>query len=246
MKLGVLITHQPNPHEPRSLPNLMRQIEELEFESIWVPHTVGRGLPTPDPLMTLAVASGATKKVKLGTAVLQVPLLEMTNLVQQLLSLSQVCGERLRIGIGAGSTESDFQAHGKNFESRFSVFWKSVKFLKDGLRTGKLDDVDLSALVSDGGSKVPLYLGSWGNTVERAAREFSGWIASAAYRSDEEVCAALGRYRDSDGQNAIVSTILGVPDTAALAERLARFNDAGFDEAVVALMPNSPSLETIR
>ena len=84
--------------------------------------------------------------------------------------------------------------------------------------------------------------------MERAAREFDGWIASAHYRTAEEVVTALGRYREAGGGRAIVSTIQIAPDAdlGELKARLDMFADAGFDDAVVMLLPGGHSPAEIR
>jgi len=52
-----------------------RLIERIGFDGIWIGDSIGRGpRPRPDPLMYLAVAAAATERVKVGTAILQVPL----------------------------------------------------------------------------------------------------------------------------------------------------------------------------
>ena len=94
----------------------------------------------------------------------------------------------------------------------------------------------------------PLYLGTWGKGVERAAAAFDGWIASAHYRSADQVIAALGRYRQAGGGRAVVSTIQLPPgaDLGELRAKLDRFSEAGFDDAVVLILPGGPSPGSVR
>ena len=93
-----------------------------------------------------------------------------------------------------------------------------------------------------------MLLGSWGKGVERAARSFDGWIASAHYRTPDQVVAALAEFRAAHGGRAIVSTIQLNADTdlGELAERLNRFADAGFDDTVVMFLPGAPAPEQVR
>ena len=89
---------------------------------------------------------------------------------------------------------------------------------------------------------------SWGQGVERAAREFSGWIASGHYRTPDELSAALDRYRSAGGSRAIVSTIQ-LPASRTLdetAELLARYEAMGFDDAVVMFLPGGVSPGDVR
>ncbi len=113
---------------------------------------------------------------------------------------------------------------------------------------GKLGEVDLSPWAAVRGGP-PMLLGAWGgNGVERAAKSYSGWIASAAYRTPAEVIAALQRFRGAGGRRAIVSTIqLGAStDLGATRDVLGAFATAGFDDAVVMLMPGGPTAAHVR
>ncbi|TMA84288.1 MAG: LLM class flavin-dependent oxidoreductase, partial [Deltaproteobacteria bacterium] len=73
-----------------------------------------------DPLTALAVAATVTRRIELGTGVLQVPLRNPVELAQRVLTTHLVSGKRLRLGVGAGSTAADFAALGLDFTARFS------------------------------------------------------------------------------------------------------------------------------
>jgi alkanesulfonate monooxygenase SsuD/methylene tetrahydromethanopterin reductase-like flavin-dependent oxidoreductase (luciferase family) len=162
-------------------------------------------------------------------------------------SLQQLCGHRLILGVGAGSTQADFDVVGANYANRFADFTRNIAALREIFRTGALGGTALSPWPAVLGGP-PLFLGSWGNAVTRAARRFDGWIASANYRTPDEVVAALARYRAAGGGRAIVSTIqlpAGI-DLGELKARLDRFADAGFDDAVVMFLPGGPTPAQIR
>ena len=114
-------------------------------------------------------------------------------------------------------------------------------------RAGGEGDADLSPWPSVQGGP-PLFLGTWGRGVERAAREFDGWIASASYRTTDQVIDAHGRFRAAGGGRAVVSTIQLPPgvDLGVARERLARFAEAGFDDAVVLILPGGPEPGAVR
>lgn len=72
-------------------------------------------------------------------------------------------------------------------------------------------------------------------------------IASGAYRTPEEIAAALAVYREHGGGRALVSTIVINSDDVGLArERLAAFAEIGVDDAIVMVIPGTLSLETVR
>ena len=91
-------------------------------------------------------------------------------------------------------------------------------------------------------------LGTWGQNVKRAATEFDGWIASGMHRTPAECGEAMKTYREAGGQRAIVSTIVvtGNTDIGDLREQLTSYVEAGFDDAVLKVYPEAPSLEALR
>lgn len=247
MRLGALlgpVTQAQNPHE---LAEQARTYVAEGFDSLWSAQAVGRGFMITDPFVTLSVAASVTETVELGTAVLQVPLYHPMEFAHRVFSLMQVCGGRFILGIGTGSTESDFAAFGRSYATRHRDFAASVAQLREVFAEGKSGDVDLSPWPAVRGGP-PLFLGSWGAGVERAAEHYDGWIASGHYRAPDEVIAALERYRGAGGGRAIVSTLMITPqdDLGEKAEMLGRFAEAGFDDAVVMIQPGGHSPAEVR
>ena len=64
----------------------------------------------------------------------------------------------------------------------------------------------------------------------------------------DEIIEGLNQYRSANGKRAIVSTIQVTKDTdiGELKDKLNRFSDAGFDDAVVMFLPGAPSIDQIR
>ena len=248
MRLGALLAliGSPDP-APSALADRARQLVGEGYESLWVPQAIGRGFMLSDPFVALTVAATATEGVELGTAVLQAPLYHPVDLAHRILSTMQVCGDRLRIGLGVGSTQRDFDSLDGDYESRFRRFGSDVERLRSLLATGASDEVELTPWPATRGGP-PLLLGSWGAGVARAASDWDGWIASAMHRSPDEVLGALARYSAAGGGRAIVSTIRMLPsaDLGEVQDELARYADAGFDDAVVFFLPGGPAPSEVR
>jgi alkanesulfonate monooxygenase SsuD/methylene tetrahydromethanopterin reductase-like flavin-dependent oxidoreductase (luciferase family) len=247
MKLGAIIGPLSPSPEVGALVTQARQLEDEGFDSLWTVQAVGRGLMIPDPLVSLAAAAAATRRVRLGTAILQVPLYHPGELAHRIFSLMHLCGDRLQLGVGAGSTEKDFEVFGRDYATRFARFEANLSELRGLLATGAGDGIDLNPWPGVLGGP-PLLLGTWGKGVARAAKEFSGWIASAMNRTPEQVREALATYRSNGGDNAIVSSILLGPERepGSNRKRLDVFAEAGFDEAVVMLLPGGPAAGEVR
>ncbi len=243
MRLGATLAHL-SPGPPADLAERARALVGAGFESLWIPQILGRGYLVPDPFVTLAVAATVTESVEVGTATLQLPLHHPVELAHRILSLQSVCGDRLTLGVSPGSTDLDFAALGRDYAARFRTFDQNLTRLRILLARGRDEDVD----VGPPRGVPPLLLGSWGAKVERAAREFDGWLASAYRRTPEEIIAAHQRFRSAGGRRAIVCAIQVSEDTdlGATRELFQRYADAGFDDAVVIIEPGGPAPERVR
>ncbi len=247
MRLGALLGPIGDPTRGQLLADQARAFADAGYTSLWSAQAIGRGFMVTDPFIALTVAATAVPGIEVGTAVLQVPLYHPMDLAHRVFSLQQVSGDRFVFGVGAGSTEQDFAAYERNFDSRFGDFNTALERLRKIFSTGGDDNGQLSPWPPLQGGP-PLFYGTWGKGVARAATEFDGWIASGMKRNVDEVCEALAGYRGAGGGRAIVSTIQVFPDTdlGELGDKLNRWSEAGFDDAVVMLLPGAPSPEEIR
>ena len=246
MRLGALLSPPTKPEDPNELRNRASELENAGFESLWAVQAIGRGFTITDPLIALSVAATVTK-CELGTAILQLPLYEPMDLAHRVYSLMQLAENGFVLGLGTGSTKSDFIALNQDYKNRFTDFDKKIKILRE-----IFDKIGNSSTRINHWSKLeggpPLFLGTWGKNVKTAANEFDGWIASAHYRTTEQVIDGLEKYKKEKGQRAIVSTIQidQKTDIGELKEKLTRFSEAGFDDAIVMILPGAPSIDSIR
>lgn len=215
------------------------------FESLWTPQVIGRGYLVPDPFVTLAVAATATEGVELGTATVQVPLHHPADLAHRMLSLMSVCGDRLAFGVSPGSTDVDYATFDRDYRARFRTFDENLARLRTLLAHGRDERADLAPAPA---ATPPLLLGSWGAKVDRAAREFDGWLASAYRRTADEIIAAHERYRAAGGRRAVVCAIpvRERADLGPAGEVLQRYAEVGFDDAVVLIDPGGPDPGEVR
>ena len=223
-----------------------KNIEAAGYDGVWSAQAMGRGFMMHDPFISLTTAAAVTDRVELGVAILQLPLYNATDVALKSLSLAQVSDGRFILGVGAGSTETDYGIHRQDFAARFQLFNEKVTELKEAFEEGTAGGGSLSTWAA---VKAPqLAFGTWGKNVARAATEFDVWIASGMHRSPAECAAALKGYRASGGNRAIVSTIGVMPDTdlGKLREDLNIYAEAGFDDAVVMVIPGGHDIETVR
>ena len=263
MRLGVGLPHQRADGTSFSAGDIMaraRLIEAAGFDGIWVPDSIGRlSTPRPDPLMWLLLAGAATERLELGTAILQVPLRGTVELAQRLLGLHATVRGRFTVGVGAGSTQADFDAVGADYAGRFRTLSEALPAMRRLFRGEQVGAADLHPWPDAIGGP-PIVIGSWasGAWVLRAARDYDGWMTSGALTSLRVMAEGIKRYRDAGGRRALVSTIdvdLSAPTTplseddrfnlrcepSAAADRLHRLEELGFDDAL--LRPKIPRAE---
>lgn len=208
-------------------------LERLGFASLWCFDAVGRGFMLPDPLMGLAIAASVTERAELGTAILQLPIRNTAELAHRIFTLNLVASGRLLLGVGPGSTEDDFRAFGGDYKGRMTRFAEQFVTLRECLATGRCGSTDLHPWPA-ARERPPILVGAWrGAWVERAAAEADGWIASALYNDDATLADTIARYRDGGGSRAVVSSVQVADEITPTLERLVRFAELGFDDAVV-------------
>ena len=110
--------------EARGLVAYCATVEEKGLDAIWV---IDHMLVAPnvysvawqDPLITLAVAAGATDTIRLGTAILCAPMRHPVITAKEVASLDHLSGGgRVILGVGTGHDEKEFAAVGVSKRER--------------------------------------------------------------------------------------------------------------------------------
>jgi probable F420-dependent oxidoreductase len=138
MKIGILLTVNEYSVDPA---RLARRMEELGFESLWVPdhavmpvHTTtplpesqpGQGqIPEVyshmcDPFVAMALAAGVTTRLRVATGVLLVPERNPLTTANEIATLDHFSDGRLLLGIGAGWLKEESEMLGADFPHRWS------------------------------------------------------------------------------------------------------------------------------
>src|SRR5919109_1662436 len=207
MRLGLALanaTPDGRPLTGAALIAFARAVERAGFDSLWYFDSIGRGFMIPDPLIAVSVAATATERLTLGTGILQVPLRRPVELAHRILTAHLICGDRLLLGVGAGSTKADFDAVGVDFETRMRQFEETLAVVRRLWQGEKVGAAHLNPWPATlGGPK--LLIGSWAGTrwIARAAKEFDGWIGSGARSSVAAFREGITRFPDAGGKRAL-------------------------------------------
>ena len=173
MRLGVILpstTPDGSAFTGKTLITQAQTIERLGFASLWCFDAIGRGFMLPDPLIAVSVAATATVHIEVGTCILQVPLRRPVELAHRILTAHLVCQGRLLLGVGAGSTKTDFDAIGLDYAQRMRLFEEALPVMRRLWNGEQVGTANLNPWPATRGGP-PILIGSWGGKrwIPRAA-----------------------------------------------------------------------------
>ena len=143
-----------------------RQVERLGFSTLVMPD----GMQLPSPLPALAIAAGATTRLRVGTFVLAAPLRAPGLAAWDAHSLSMLSGYRFDLGIGTGRPDAVEQAASRLGEPRATTAERLQRVVQtlEGLRA------------LDGQHHTPILMAVGGPAAARAAASHADIITVAA------------------------------------------------------------------
>lgn len=90
---------------------LVREAERLGYHSAWAAETYGT-----DPASLMAWLAGQTKRIRLGTAILQMPARRPVSAAMTAATIDQISGGRFRLGLGFSGPQLVEGWHGLRFD----------------------------------------------------------------------------------------------------------------------------------
>ena len=137
MRLGFNIPNLGPAAGPENIVKVAQRAEALGYDTVWVterllwpinPQTPYAGSPDGslpevykhclDPLDSLTHAAAHTSRIGLGTSVLDMPYYNPVLLARRLTTLDVLSGGRLRVGLGQGWSQDEFDATGASMKNR--------------------------------------------------------------------------------------------------------------------------------
>jgi len=229
------------------------RIEELGFDSAWTSEHIFFYFPTFDALTSLAAMAARTERIRLGTAVLLLPLRPAALAAKEIASVDIISGGRVTLGIGVGGEyPKEFEAVGVPVRERGPRTDEALQVLKrlysednvtfDG-RFTKLDGVSLQPKPSQPGGP-PLWIAGRSEAAMRRAGRFGDAYFPCLFSPDRfrDGLAKAREYAEKAGRNpsAITGSIyqfVALADTyeegkqAAIEDLSLRYNQP-FDKIV--------------
>jgi probable F420-dependent oxidoreductase len=189
---GLAIRNFVGPGEVPDVEGIYRYAERAEalgFESLWAWDHVLLGVDPAFPILDSITALGAvaarTRRIKLGTGVLVLPLRNPVMVAKALGSLDVISDGRLILGVAAGWYAREFDAVGVPFKARGRIFERNLDIL---LRlwtqervTLKVDEFNLREAVmvprTAQRPRPPVLIGGYVDAVlRRVATTGDGWL----------------------------------------------------------------------
>jgi len=145
MKFGILFTSHPNtdtePYPHRDVhARVTREIlraDELGYDYAWLAehHFSNEYGIMPDVFVYAGYLAGLTKHIKIGTAVVTLPLANPLRVAENAAFVDILSGGRFALGLGSGYRQYEFDGFGIDFEARRDIQEEALPLLVELLAT---------------------------------------------------------------------------------------------------------------
>ena len=201
MKLSVEFPSVSYREGPAAVAALARAIERIGYDHIDIFDHVVMGVPMEgrergpynaqmpilEALMTLAYIAAVTIRVTLGTEVLVLPQRQPALVAKQVGTLDTLSAGRVRLGVGVGWQESEYEALGEEFHDRGARMDEAIRLLRAywtdaevSMPSAHYPTVSMAMEPKPPqGGRLPIWIGGLSEAAfRRVGRLGDGWLAS--------------------------------------------------------------------
>ena len=226
MKLSVEFPSVAYREGPAAVQRLARAIERIGYDHIDIfdhvvmghpiegrpPGPYNPAMPILEALMTLAHLAAVTTRVTLGTEVLVLPQREPTLVAKQVSTLDTLSGGRVRLGVGVGWQESEYDALGEPFATRGARMDEAIALLRAYWGDARVDftgrHYHATAMSMEPkppqGRAIPIWIGGYSEAAfRRVGRLGDGWLASRVSDAADarRAIEAIRRHAEAAGRD---------------------------------------------
>ena len=202
--------------------------ESLGFDSVWLTehHFCADGY-TPSPLVIAAAIGERTRRMRIGTNLMLLPLADPVRMAEDAATLAILTGGRFDLGVGLGYRQIEFDYFGRRLNHRPSLLEEGIEIIRRAWSgepvhfSGKRFRVDGLSVTPTPTTRPRLFIGGMAPVaIERAARIGDGFLSTGGIGHDIYVNAleAQGKPR-SAGAICAGHWALIAPDPEAEAAR---------------------------
>ena len=200
---------------PEGIIKLAQAVEQIGFDQLdMFDHVVmGYGtatraapmyppqMPIMEAIVMLSFIAAATNRIGLGTEVLVLPQRNPTLTAKQVSTLDTLSGGRVRLGVGVGWQESEYEALGEDFGNRGRRMDEAINLLRrywsEESVSANSQFYQFEAIAMEPkppqGRKLPIWIGGSADaTMKRVGELGDGWLATSQMR-DAEVVASKSK-----------------------------------------------------
>src|SRR6478752_3619905 len=186
MKLGVHVGYWGMGIGPREQLQVVQEAERLGYDSVWAAEAYGS-----DAATVLAWLAAGTSKIKLGSAIFQMPGRSPAMTAMTAATIDELSGGRMRLGIGSSGPQVAEGWHGQRFGRQLQRTREYVAVVRMALARERVEfhGETLELPLPDGPGKalkltiapvqerIPIYLAAIGPKNTQLAGEIAdGWI----------------------------------------------------------------------
>lgn len=177
-KSGIVIPYWSNVTKAELI-EIARLVEELNYDSIWVPEMWGR-----DAFSLLTLLALNTKKVKLGTGIVSVFSRTPATIAQTIATLDEISEGRMILGLGTSGPIVIEDWHGMKFEKpleRIKEYVEIIRMILSGERVEYEGDIfklkNFRLQFTPPRKDIPIYIASLGpKSIRLTGSIADGWI----------------------------------------------------------------------
>ena len=199
MNIGAVFPQTEIGEDPSAVRDYAQAVEAMGFDHLLAfDHVVGANAATHDrlsgpyrhthafhePLVLFGYLAGITRRIELVTGIIILPQRQTVLVAKQTAAVDVLSGGRLRLGIGIGWNDVEYEALGENFSNRGSRSEEQVEVLRalwtnelvtyEG-RWHKISDAGINPLPVQ--RPIPVWFGGRAEQViERVGRMGDGWF----------------------------------------------------------------------
>jgi probable F420-dependent oxidoreductase len=226
MKLSIDFPSVASREGVEGITKLAQEIENIGFDQLDMLDHVVMGYNIPDrpaspypakmpileSLMTLSFFASVTKKIGLGTEVLVLPQRQPVLVAKQISTLDLLSKGRVRLGVGVGWQESEYEALGEKFNTRGRRMDQCIDILRhcwaDDTIDFEMNDYTAHSVGMEPkpvqGQSIPIWVGGHSDAaLRRVGRLADGWLGTRFdnVESTKNEINTIKRYAEEAGRD---------------------------------------------
>jgi F420-dependent oxidoreductase-like protein len=186
MKLGINVGYWGMGIGPKDQLQVVQEAERLGYDSVWAAEAYGS-----DAATVLAWLAAGTSKIKLGSAIFQMPARSPAMTAMTAATIDELSGGRMRIGIGSSGPQVAEGWHGQGFARQLQRTREYVEVVRMALARERVEyhgetltlplpngpGKPLKLMISPVQERIPIYLAAIGPKNTALAGEIAdGWL----------------------------------------------------------------------